>query len=76
MHSPAPATCRSDASRTTDVYARQDYTFDAASTTGKYVTVSGDGDVVDVTLQPPITPNPFHRGMSGSILGCHRLPGG
>lgn len=59
-----------------NVYAKQDYTFDAASTVAKFVTVSNDGDIVDVTLQPPITANPFHRGMSGSILGCHRLPGG
>lgn len=57
-----------------NVYAKQDYTFDASSTIGKFVTVGRDGDVVDVTLQPPITANPFHRGMSGSVLGCRRLP--
>lgn len=63
-----------DAYGSADVYAKQDYTFDASKTIGKFVTVGRDGDVIDVTLQPPITANPFHRGLSGSILGCRRLP--
>lgn len=57
-----------------NVYAKQDYTFDANSTIGKFVTVNDDGAVVDVRLQPPISANPFRRGMRGSILGCTQLP--
>lgn len=56
-----------------NVYAKQQYTYDAESTIGKFVTVKEDGEVVTVTLQPPISANPFRRGMHGSILGCRRL---
>ena len=55
-----------------NVYAKQDYTGGAESAIGKFVTVR-DGETISVTLQPPISANPFHRGMRGSILGCHRL---
>lgn len=57
-----------------NVYAKQDYTFDAESSIGKFVSVGQDGEIVTVLMQPPISANPFRKGMRGSILGCHRLP--
>lgn len=57
-----------------NVYRAEEYTFDDASQLSQFVDVRRDGDVVKVTLQPPITPNPFHHGLRGSILGCHALP--
>ena len=57
-----------------NVYTTEDYTFDAANELSEFVEVRNDGDLVKVTLQPPITANPFHRGLGGSILGCRQLP--
>lgn len=60
---------------TANVYRAQDYSFDSASEMTKYVDVKSDGDTVKVTLQPPITANPFHKGMAGALFGCTKLPG-
>lgn len=56
-----------------NVYRQESYTVGAQNELSEYVNVRKDGDVVKVTLQPPITANPFHRGLSGSLLGCHEL---
>jgi hypothetical protein len=57
-----------------DVYAAESYTFDASNELSEFVEIRRDGDVVKVTLQPPISANPFRRGLRGSLLGCHGLP--
>lgn len=57
-----------------NVYRSEGFTVDAASELGEFVDVRRDGDVVKVTLQPPVSMNPFRKGMGGSILGCRQLP--
>lgn len=57
-----------------NVYRSEGYTFGAENELSEFVDVGRDGDVVKVTLQPPISANPFRHGLRGSILGCHELP--
>lgn len=58
-----------------NVYTKEDYTVGAENELSEFVNVRNDGDTVKVTLQPPVSANPFRKGLGGSILGCHRLPG-
>lgn len=56
-----------------NVYRSEGFSVDAGSELSEFVEVRSDGDVVKVTLQPPVSANPFRRGMRGSILGCRQL---
>lgn len=60
-------------SASANVYRSEGYTFSAADELSRFVEIGQDGDVVKVTLQPPVSANPFRRGMRGSILGCRQL---
>ena len=55
-----------------NVYRAEGFTFSDDDQLGEFVEIGRDGDVVKVTLQPPISANPFRRGMRGSILGCRQ----
>ncbi|MFZ5656384.1 MAG: hypothetical protein ACOY37_04895 [Pseudomonadota bacterium] len=56
-----------------NVYRSEGYTFTDEDQLGKFVEIGRDGEVVKVTLQPPVSANPFRRGMGGSILGCRQI---
>lgn len=56
-----------------NVYRQQAYSFSDQDQLGEYVEVGRDGEIVKLTLQPPVSANPFRRGMRGSILGCRQI---
>lgn len=56
-----------------DVYKTENSSYDGGQELTKFVDVKSDGDTVNLTMQPPISANPLHRGLRGSVLGCHRF---